>query len=101
MNIYIENLEGTIDNEHLKQLFAPFGDVTSAEVIKDDFTGLSRGYGYVEMEDNAAQAAISQLNQSTVQNLQIKVEEAPPKKIQKGSYKVGNGAVNVYRFRKN
>jgi RNA recognition motif-containing protein len=101
MNIYIENLDGTINDEHLKQLFAPFGDVTSAEVIRDGFTGLSRGFGYVEMEDNAAKAAITQLNQSMVSNLQIKVEEAPIKKTQKGSYKVGNGAVNAYRFKKN
>ena len=101
MNIYIENLDSAIENEDLRQLFTPFGDVTSAEVTKDVFTGLSRGFGYVEMEDNAARAAIIQLNQSVVNNLTIRVHEAPPKKAQKGSYKVGSGAVNVYRFRKN
>ena len=101
MNIYIENLDSSIDNEKLKQLFTPFGEVTSAQISKDVFTGVSRGFGYVEMEENAARAAIIQLNQSTVQNLTIRVLEAPPLKAQKGSYKVGSGAVNVYRFRKN
>ena len=101
MNIYIENLDSSIDSENLKKLFTPFGDVASAEVAKDVFTGVSRGFGYVEMDDNAARAAIIQLNQSTVQNLTIRVQEAPPVKAQKGSYKVGSGAVNVYRFRKN
>jgi RNA recognition motif-containing protein len=101
MNIYIENLDSLIDNESLKQLFTAFGEVTSAEVVKDVFTGVSRGFGYVEMDDTAALAAISQLNQSVVRNLTVTVQEATPRKAQKGSYKVGNGAVNVYRFKKN
>jgi hypothetical protein len=53
------------------------------------------------MEDEGAQNAIKALNQTEVNALVITVKEAPPKKEQKGSYKVGRGAVNVYRFRKN
>jgi|SRR5215204_2613840 len=101
MNIYIANLDSVIDNESLQQLFAPYGEVRSPEVVKDVFTGVSRGFGYVEMDDEAAHAAISRLNQTVVHGLTITVTEAPTKKAQKGSYKVGSGAVNVYRFRKN
>jgi RNA recognition motif-containing protein len=101
MNIYIENLNASIDNEQLRNLFSPFGEVKSAEVVQDVFTGVSRGFGYVEMEDAAAEKAIQALNQTTVADLKIKVHTAPEVKERKGSYKVGNGAVNVYRFKKN
>ncbi len=101
MNIYIANLDTAIDNEELKQLFSSFGEVKSAEVVKDVFTGASRGFGYVEMEDEAAQKAIKELNQTVLHTLTLTVEEVPAKKEKKGSYKVGNGAVNVYRFKKN
>ena len=101
MNIYIANLENAIDNEKLKEVFSSYGEVLSAEVVKDVFTGASRGFGYVEMEDEIAHNAINGLNQTTLNTLTITVKEAPPKKEQKGSYKVGNGAVNIYRFRKN
>jgi RNA recognition motif-containing protein len=101
MNIYIANLENAIDNEKLKEVFSSYGEVISAEVVKDVFTGASRGFGYVEMEDEIAQNAINGLNQTVLNTLTITVKEAPQKKEQKGSYKVGNGAVNIYRFRKN
>jgi RNA recognition motif-containing protein len=101
MNIYIANLDNAIDNNKLTELFSPFGEVRSAEVVKDVFTGASRGFGYVQMDDEAAQTAIGKLNQTVLNSLVITVEEAPVKKEQKGSYKVGNGAVNVYRFKKN
>jgi len=101
MNIYIANLEQTIDNERLKELFSAYGEVKSVEVVKDVFTDVSRGFGYVEMEDEDAKKAIAALNQTKLENLIITVKEAPEKKEQRGSYKVGNGAVNVYRFKKN
>lgn len=101
MNIYIANLDNAIDNERLRELFSSYGEVKSAEIVKDVFTGASRGFGYVEMEDEAAQNAIEELNQTVLHTLTITVEKAPAKKEKKGSYKVGNGAVNVYRFKKN
>ena len=101
MNIYIENLESTIDNEKLKEIFSPYGEVKSAEVVMDLFTETSRGFGYVEMEDEAARNAIKGLDQTIVNSLKVTVKEAPPKREQKGSYKVGKGGVNVYRFKKN
>lgn len=100
MNIYIANLDNAIDDESLKELFSSYGEVKSAEVVKDVFTGISRGFGYVDMEDGAAQAAINELNQTVLHTLTITVEEAPAKKAQQGSYKVGNGAVSAYRFKK-
>lgn len=102
MNIYISNLRSAIGNDELAQLFSRFGEVKSAEVVKDLFTGQSRGFGYVEMEDDeAAQKAIDELNRTELNELVILVEEAQPKKEQKGSYKVGNSSVSGYKFRKN
>ncbi len=100
MNIYIANLDNAIDDERLKELFSPYGEVRSAEVVKDVFTGVSRGFGYVDMEEEAARTAIKELNGTVLHTLTITVEEAPPKKTQLGSYKVGDGTVNSYRFKK-
>lgn len=101
MKIYIENLHDVIDNEKLSELFSSYGQVQSAEVVKDVFTGASRGFGYVEMNNEAAQKAITALDQTTFNDLTLTLKEAPPVAERKGSYKVGSGAVNVYRFKKN
>ncbi|MGZ3845987.1 MAG: RNA recognition motif domain-containing protein [Flavisolibacter sp.] len=101
MKIYVENLDATIGNEQLREIFSSFGDVKNAEVVKDLFTDVSRGFGYVEMEDDAAEKAISELNDTVMNDLKLTVKEAVPVTERKGSYKVGNGAVNAYRFRKN
>jgi RNA recognition motif-containing protein len=102
MNIYIANLNSVIDNEALKQLFTPFGDVKSARIAKDVFTGESRGFGYVEMEnEESACNAIKALNKTEVEAFVLDVKEAEPEKKNTGSYKVGSGTFNAYRFRKN
>lgn len=102
MNIYVSNLSTAIRGEKLKQLFSPYGEVKSVEIVDDVFTGESRGFGYVEMEDNtAAQKAIEALDKSEFDTRTILVEEAKPKVVQQGSYKVGNGPIETYRFRKN
>jgi len=101
MNIYIANLDNAIDNERLQELFSPYGSVQSAQVVMDVFTGMSRGFGYVEMEEDQARRAIADLNQTVLHTLTITVEEAPPARVQRGSYQVGRGEVNPYRFRKN
>ena len=100
MKIYVENLDSVIDNEKLKQVFSAYGEVTYAEVIKDLFTNVSRGFGYVEMDEVPAQNAIRALNQTVLNDLTITVKEAVPEPERKGSYKVGNSSVNAYRFRK-
>ena len=78
MKIYVENLDSVIDNEKLKQVFSAYGEVTYAEVIKDLFTNVSRGFGYVEMEEIPAQNAIRALNQTVLNDLTITVKEAVP-----------------------
>lgn len=100
MKVYIENLHDTIDDEKLSEIFSSYGEVKSAQVVKDVFTDVSRGFGYVEMEDEAAQNAIDRLNQTDLNNLKITVKEAPQLNEHRGSYKVGNVAVNAYRFKK-
>lgn len=101
MKIYIENLDGNIDTEQLREIFSSYGEVNSAQIIRDLFTDVSRGFGYVEMDDEAAQDAIRALNQTTLNDLKLTVKEAPAVNEHKGSYKVGSGAVNAYRFKKN
>ena len=102
MQIYISNLRSTIDKDELAQLFSPFGEIKSAEIVKDVFTGQSRGFGYVEMEDDeAAKKAIEGLNKTELKELIISVEEAQSRNEHKGSYKVGNSSVPGYKFRKN
>ncbi len=102
MNIYISNLESNIKDQDLKDLFQPFGEVASAHIQTDVFTGVSRGFGYVEMTEEAgALKAIDELNQSTVRGLTVSVSPFVPKPSRKGSYKVGNGSMKTYKFRKN
>ena len=80
MNIYVSNLSFNVQDEDLREFFAPYGEVTSAKIITDKFTGKSRGFGFVEMSDDAAaQKAISELDNGTVDGRNIKVTEARPK----------------------
>ena len=80
MNIYVSNLGFNVQDEDLREFFAPYGEVTSAKVISDRVTGQSRGFGFVEMSDDAAaKTAISELDQATVEGRVIKVVEAKPK----------------------
>jgi RNA recognition motif-containing protein len=79
MNIYIFNLHSAVGDQELKELFAPYGDVRSAQVVKDVISGESRGFGHVEiMDDAAAQKAINHLNGTELQTLTIFVEESRP-----------------------
>ena len=80
MNIYVSNLGFSVQDEDLKEFFAPYGEVTSAKVITDKFTSQSRGFGFVEMsDDTAAKKAIAELDQATVEGRTIKVTEAKPR----------------------
>lgn len=96
MNIYVGNLAWSMTNEDLAALFEQFGTVTSAKILTDKFSGRSKGFAFVEM-DNAeeAQAAISQLNDTEVQGRKIVVNEAQPKKddggFKKRSFGGGGG----------
>ncbi len=69
-----------VKDEDLKEFFTPYGEVTSAKIISDKFTGQSRGFGFVEMsDDEAARKAIAELDQASVEGRSIKVMEARPK----------------------
>ena len=80
MNIYVSNLSFNVQDEDLREFFAPYGEVTSAKIINDRETGTSRGFGFVEMSDEAAsRKAIAELDGATVEGRAIKVMEAKPK----------------------
>jgi RNA recognition motif-containing protein len=80
MNIYVSNLAFNIQDEDLKAFFTPYGEVTSAKIINDRETGRSRGFGFVEMTDEAAsKKAIAELDGTSVDNRTITVTEAKPK----------------------
>ena len=80
MNIYISNLSFKVEDSDLRQLFEEYGEVSSAKVITDRYTGRSRGFGFVEMPDNeAAQKAITELNQAEYDGKVITVNEARPR----------------------
>lgn len=80
MNIYVSNLSFNVQDEDLREFFAPYGEVTSAKIINDRETGKSRGFGFVEMSDEtASKKAIAELNDATVEGRTIKVMEAKPK----------------------
>ena len=80
MNIYISNLSFKLQDEDLKQVFTSFGEVTSAKVIRDNQSGRSRGFGFVEMaSDDDARAAIEKLNGTEVDGRSIVVNEARPR----------------------
>ena len=91
MNIYVSNLSFNVQDEDLKDFFTPYGEVTSDKVITDRETGRSRGFGFVEMSDEAAsKKAIQELNGATVENRTISVSEAKPKE-DRGSRGGGGG----------
>ncbi|HVM90169.1 MAG TPA: RNA-binding protein [Puia sp.] len=80
MNIYVSNLGFNIQDADLKNLFSEYGTVSSAKVIMDRETGQSRGFGFVEMPDEAnAQKALRELNGKMTDGRPIKVSEARPK----------------------
>jgi cold-inducible RNA-binding protein len=80
MKLYVGNLPHSLSEQELQDLFTPFGEVKSANVIKDRFTGESRGFGFVEMLDREpAQTAISELDGKEVKGRKIKVSEAQPR----------------------
>lgn len=80
MNIYVGNLPYRISEDELRALFAEFGDVSSAKIINDRDSGRSKGFGFVEMPDDAqAKAAIEALNGNDVQGRNVVVNEARPR----------------------
>ena len=120
MNIYVGNLSWNLKDQDLSNLFASHGEVTSAKIVTDKFTGRSKGFGFVEMaNDDQAQAAITALNGTEVDGRNIVVNESRPKQeggggggfkkrsfgggggggFKKGGYNKGNGGGGYNRDR--
>ena len=80
MNIYVGNLSWEVTQEDLKEAFEAHGQVASANLITDKYTGKSRGFGFVEMPvDDEARAAMSALNGTDLKGRQLNVNEAKPR----------------------
>jgi cold-inducible RNA-binding protein len=83
--LYVGNLPYTISSSDLEQLFSPYGQVQSAQVIEDRETGRSKGFGFVEMgSDKDAQAAIAGLNGQDHGGRPLTVNEAKPREDRGG-----------------
>ncbi|MCD8042790.1 MAG: RNA-binding protein [Tannerellaceae bacterium] len=107
MNIYISNLSYGISDADLRDLFNEYGEVMSAKVIMDRETGRSRGFGFVEMADDAnGQTAIDELNNAEYDGKTISVSVARPRteRPQGGggfnNRRGGNGGGNNYNSRR-
>lgn len=79
MKVYVGNLPFSVDDEKLKELFSSFGEIEEATVIKDKYSGRSKGFGFVTFKDEAsAKKAISKMNGNKVEERELKVNEAKP-----------------------
>lgn len=89
MKLYIGNLPNSITEQELQDLFAPFGEITSINIIKDKFTGQPRGFAFIEMgQAESAQSAIAELDGKEVKGRRMRVSEAQPRPERSGG---GNG----------
>ncbi len=92
MNIYVGNLSREVAEDELRQAFEAFGQVTSVNVIKDRYSGESRGFGFVEMATKSeAQAAINGLNGTSLGERTLSVSEARPRDEGGGRRPYGGG----------
>ncbi len=92
MNIYVGNLAADVTEDDLRQLFEEFGQVESATVMKDKFSGEPRGFGFVDMPSKQeGTAAIAGVNGKTVKGQALKVDEARPRQERRGGSGGGGG----------
>ncbi len=95
MNIFVARLNYDTQEDNLREAFEAFGEVNSAKIIMDKFTGRSKGFGFVEMtEDDDALSAISKLNDSELDGRTIVVKEAKPKEDNNNRYNKGRNFNN-------
>lgn len=99
--IYVGNLNYATTEETLSTLFASYGEVLSAVVIKDRFTNQSKGFGFVEMADNsAAENAIKALNGNDCEGRKLRVnvaEDKPRNSRPRGNFRRDNDRNSEYR----
>lgn len=80
MNIYVGNLAYSVTESDLKEAFSEFGEVTTVNLVTDKFSGQSKGFGFVEMPNDAkADAAIKGMNERAIKGRNIKVNQAKPR----------------------
>ncbi len=80
MNIYLGNIAWSMTEDAVEALFAEFGTVSSVKIITDKYSGRSKGFGFVEMDDDAAaQTAIDALNDSEQDGRNLRVNQARPR----------------------
>ena len=83
MNIYAGNLNYNLSEEELEKVFVEYGEVTSVKIIRDKYTDQSKGFGFIEMADDAAaQKAIDELNGTEVKGRELRVNQARPPREQ-------------------
>ena len=81
MNIYVGNLDYKVNESDLVEIFEEFGIVSETKIIMDKFSGRSKGFGFVTMENqDEANAAIRKLNGATYENRDMVVNEAKPRR---------------------
>jgi RNA recognition motif-containing protein len=81
MNIYVGNLSYKVDENDLKGIFEEYGEVSSVKIIKDKYSGRSKGFAFIEMaNDKEAKTAIKELNGGELDNRKVVINEAKPKR---------------------
>jgi len=88
MNIYVGNLAYSVTQDDLREVFSPYGEISSVSLITDKYSGQSKGFAFVEMPNNSeADAAIKALNETALKGRNMKVNQAKPRsdRPQRGS----------------
>ena len=84
MNIYIGQLPYSVKENELREIFSEYGEIASLKLVKDRFSGQSKGFGFIEMPNNSeADKAIKALNKSLLQGKEIKVNQAQERRKKK------------------
>ncbi|MCY7349652.1 MAG: RNA-binding protein, partial [Cytophagaceae bacterium] len=103
MNIYVANIPFKATSDELRALFEQYGEVQSAQIIMDKFTGRSRGFGFVEMgDDTEARQAIAATHETDFKGMALVVNEARPREERPrdggggGGYRGGSGGGGGY-----
>jgi len=96
MRIYVGNLSYQTEEPQLEQLFSPLGEVGSVRLIRDPDTGRSRGFGFVEMNnDEQGRAACEALNQQEFEGRRLTVNEARPQERREGFARAGSASGGI------
>ena len=100
MNIYVGNLPKTTDEETVRKLFEEYGEVTEIKLLKDQYSGELRGFGFITMPSKAdAQKAIQEVNDVELEGRSLIVNEARPRKDRSGGRSRGGGGYRGSRSR--